>query len=289
MQVNLDPYAGVCSGVKRAIEVAELQLNKHENLFCLGEIVHNEDELRRLEKSGLQTIKLDEIDNLNESIILIRAHGEPPSTYKKAREKKLGIIDATCPVVLKLQKKIRNYSLEMLKENGQVVIIGSKNHPEIISLAGQAEKNAIILESSRDIDKINFDKPVRLFIQTTRNISELEEVVSGISQGYKNKGVENPDFKYFNTVCGHVSGRIPSLKKFCSQNQVIIFVSGKNSSNGNQLFRICQSVNTKSHFISSATEIKKEWFIDATSVGISGSTSTPLWQMEEIAHFISTL
>jgi (E)-4-hydroxy-3-methyl-but-2-enyl pyrophosphate reductase len=288
MKVTLDPYAGFCFGVKKAIQKAEEGLQQNQKLFCLGEIVHNDEEIQRLEKSGLSTLHYKDLENIQGAKIMFRAHGEPPSTYENARKNNFEIIDATCPVVLKFQEKVKQAFKEMQLKNGQIVIAGNKNHPEVIGLKGQTEGTAIIIESVADINKINFRLPVRLFIQTTKNKEFLDEIVKVVLEKYLKLGITNPDFKYHNTICGQVSGRIPRLKEFCSQNEVIIFVSGKNSSNGKQLFNICQSMNPRSYFISSPGELKSEWYNKAISVGVSGATSTPGWLMKKIADNIST-
>jgi len=288
MKVFLDPYAGFCFGVKKAIQKAEEGLQQNQKLFCLGKIVHNEEEIRRLEKSGLSTLHYKDLENIQGAKIMFRAHGEPPSTYENARKNNFEIIDATCPVVLKFQEKVKHAFNETKSKKGQIVIAGNKNHPEVIGLTGQTEDTAIIIESVADIDKINFRLPVRLFVQTTKNKEFLDEIVLAVLEKYTNMGITNPDFSYYNTICGQVSGRIPSLKEFCSQNEVIIFVSGKNSSNGKHLFKICQFVNPRSYFISSPDELKSEWYNKAISVGVTGATSTPEWLLKKIADNIST-
>lgn len=288
MKVNLDPNAGFCFGVKKAIHKAEEGLQQNQKLFCLGEIVHNDEEINRLDNLGLRTLQYNDLENHIGEKIMFRAHGEPPSTYEKAKKNNFEIIDATCPVVLKFQEKVKKAFIEMQPLNGQIVIAGKKNHPEVIGLTGQTENTAIIIESLADVDKIDLRLPLRLFIQTTLNKYYLDEIVELILDKYLKIGILKPDFKYFNTICGQVSGRILKLREFCSQNEVVIFVSGKNSSNGKQLFDICQSENPKSYFISSQDELKTEWYNKATSVGVTGATSTPAWLMEQIAEYIST-
>lgn len=287
MKVNLDPNAGFCFGVKRAINIAEDELKKHENLLCLGEIVHNDEEVKRLRRSGLQTLENKDFETQGKNKVMIRAHGEAPSIYVNADKHEIEIIDATCPVVLKLQKKIRQAYLDMKPVNGQVAIIGNKQHPEIVGLSGQTDNNAIIIETPADVDLIEFRSPLRLFIQTTKDKNTLDKTTALILQKYSSLGIQNPDFKHYDTICSQVSGRIPALEEFCRQNEVIIFVSGRSSSNGKHLFGICQSVNPRSYFVSSKNEIEKSWFKNANTVGISGATSTPAWQLEEIAALIT--
>lgn len=287
MNVNLDPNAGFCFGVKRAIKIAEDELDKSGNLLCLGEIVHNEKEIGRLKESGLQTLQNNEIYDHPETKILFRAHGEPPLTYENAGANRMEVLDATCPVVLKLQKRVLKSYHEMQALHGQVAIVGNKSHPEIIGLNGQTKNTAIIIETIADLDQIDYGSPLRLFIQTTKDKKTLDEITELILEKYSLNGMKFPDFKYYNSICNQVSGRIPELEKFCRQHEVIIFVSGKNSSNGKQLFKICKSVNPESYFVSSKSEIDRNWLHNKQSIGISGATSTPVWQLEEIAEYIS--
>jgi 4-hydroxy-3-methylbut-2-enyl diphosphate reductase len=289
MNVSIDPFAGFCFGVKRAIEIAETELKKDEKLFCLGEIVHNEEEIQRLGNTGLHTLKHNQLPITTDQKVMFRAHGEPSSTYNQAFKNNIEIIDATCPVVLKFQEKVKKVSKEMKKINGQVVIFGKKNHPEVIGLIGQADGNAIVIEDFADMDHLDFQRPIRMFVQTTKSKEEYDRVVAHITKKLETGKNESTDFKYFNTICGQVTKRIPKLKAFCQSHEVIVFVSGKNSSNGRQLFNICQDENPNSHLISSEDEINKEWFNNFRSAGISGATSTPLWLMERIADHISKI
>jgi 4-hydroxy-3-methylbut-2-enyl diphosphate reductase len=289
MKVSIDPFAGFCFGVKRAIEIAEKELQQDEQLFCLGEIVHNEKEIQRLEKSGLLILDHKDLKESSESKVLIRAHGEPPSTYKYALENNIEIIDATCPVVLKIQEKVKTAWDEMKKVNGQIVIYGKKNHPEIIGLAGQTENNAIVIEDSGDLFKIDMSRPFRLFVQTTKNKEDYMAIIDLIKEKIKTVNPEFPDFIHYDNICGQVSQRIPKLEKFCLSNEVIIFVSGVNSSNGRQLYNICQKINPNSYFISSDEEVNNDWFFNTQTVGITGATSTPSWLMEKVAAHISKI
>jgi 4-hydroxy-3-methylbut-2-enyl diphosphate reductase len=289
MKVSIDPFAGFCFGVKRAIGIAESELQQRQQLYCLGGIVHNDEEIQRLEKTGLQTIDLNKLNESTGNKVLFRAHGEPPSTYKLASKNKIEIIDATCPVVLKFQKKVKAAWDEMKMVNGQVVIFGNKNHPEVIGLAGQTENKAIIVEDSNDLDKIDIHLPIRLFVQTTKNKDDFIKLVDCITHQIQDIPSEQSDFKFYNTICRQVSHRIPELKKFCQNHDIIIFISGKNSSNGRQLFNVCKSENSKSYFVSSVDEINNDWLMNIQSVGITGATSTPLWQMEQMASHISKI
>jgi 4-hydroxy-3-methylbut-2-enyl diphosphate reductase len=289
MKVSIDPFAGFCFGVKRAIEIAEKELQQTDQLFCLGEIVHNEKEIQRLGKSGLLILDHKVLKESSGSKVLIRAHGEPPSTYKQALEDNIEIIDATCPVVLKIQEKVKTAWDEMKKVNGQIVIYGKKNHPEIIGLAGQTENNSIVIEDSGDLFKIDMSRPFRLFVQTTKNKEDYMAIIDLIKEKLKTVNPEFTDFIYYDNICGQVSQRIPKLEKFCLSNEVIIFVSGVNSSNGKQLYNICQNINPNSYFISSYEEVNNDWFFNIQTVGITGATSTPSWLMEKVAAHISKI
>lgn len=285
MKVTIDPYAGFCFGVKKTIELAEKELQKQDKLYCIGDIVHNQEEINRLEKSGLKITNFDLLQEENKSSVLFRAHGEPPSSYKKANKNGLAVIDGTCPIVLKLQQKIKGAYTEMKKVDGQVVIYGSKKHPEVVGLAGYTNDEAIILESIDEIDQIDFNKPIRMFAQTTKDKKKYKLIQEAIN----NKSIITgsiPDFKFFNSICGQVSNRVPKLKEFCRENETIVFVSGKKSSNGNFLFNICKSTNINSYFVSSVEELNNNWFKQINTVGISGATSTPTWLMKQIAEKI---
>lgn len=288
MKITIDQYAGFCFGVKKTIDLAEKELRKKEKLYCIGDIVHNQEEINRLKSSGLEITDFSSLEEKRKSTILFRAHGEPPSSYEKAHKYKLTLIDGTCPIVLKLQQKVKKARDEMKKAGGQVVIFGSENHPEVIGLSGYADNEAIILESPEDAHKINFEKPIRLFSQTTKDKVKYKLLIETITKKISEANTGNVDFKYFNTICGQVSNRAPKLEKFCTDNEVVIFVSGKKSSNGKYLYNICKSANTKSYHISKADELNSSWFEGVSTVGISGATSTPLWLMENIAEKIMT-
>ena len=287
MKVIIDPYAGFCFGVKKTIELAEKELQKQDKLYCIGDIVHNQEEINRLKNSGLEITDFSSLQEKKNSTILFRSHGEPPSSYIEASKNELTIIDGTCPIVLKLQKKIKDAFDEMKKVDGQVVIYGSKNHPEVIGLSGNTNNEAIILESLVEIDQINFEKPIRLFAQTTKDKEKYNTLKETIT-GKINEVDTTSDYKYFNTICGQVSNRVPKLKDFCTNNEIVIFVSGKKSSNGKYLYNICKSANPKSYHISDEYDINQKWFTDIKTVGISGATSTPFWLMEKIANQIMT-
>ena len=286
MKVEIDPHAGFCFGVKKAVEKAEEKLAQGKTLYCLGDIVHNPEEIRRLQEMGMKTINHEEFKRLQDVSVLIRAHGEPPETYSIAKKNNLNLIEATCPIVLKLQKKVGSAYQDSNISKGQVVIIGKETHPEVISLAGQTNQESIIINTKGDIEKINFTKPIFLFAQTTISNATFEEIKKAIENRIIKLGGEPESLKVVNSICKHVSGRMPRLKEFCRNHDVIIFVSGKKSSNGKSLFEVCKQENPESYFISSPEEIHKAWFINANQVGISGATSTPAWLMEKVAETI---
>jgi 4-hydroxy-3-methylbut-2-enyl diphosphate reductase len=285
MKITIDSDSGFCFGVEKAIEVAEQHLEKKAKLYSLGQIVHNEEEISRLERKGMVTIEHDKLPDAVDAAILLRAHGEPPETYKIAKEKNLKIIDATCPIVVKLQKRVKKAYEEMKPVNGQVALFGKKNHPEAIGLAGQTDYTAIIIESPDEADNIDVSRPLRLFAQTTKNKYEYEKLVGLLKKEYNEQG-RPQDFIHYNTVCKLVSGRGNHLKGFSRENDVVVFISGKHSSNGKYLYGICKSVNMNSYHISSPAELEKSWFEGIETVGISGATSTPKWLMEEVAEKI---
>ena len=286
MRVSIDPSSGFCFGVDSSIEVAEAELLNDGALYSLGEIVHNKEEMDRLAEKGLIIIDHENLSNSKEIKVLVRAHGEPPSTYEIARKNKIKLVDTTCPIVVKLQQRIRKAFLEMKKVNGQVVIYGKKGHPEVNGLNGQTDNSAILIENPGDICKIDFDKPIRLFSQTTKSTEIYLGIVDEIKRKSEKFDAQSSFFIPKNTICHQVSGRVPSLNKFCSENDVVVFVSGKNSSNGKYLFSVCKSINPNSYHISSPKEIDKKWFAGFAKIGISGATSTPKWLMENVAHKI---
>lgn len=275
MLVEIDKNSGFCFGVVYAIEMAEDVLDENGSLYCLGDIVHNDKEVHRLQAKGLQIINHDDLKELKDATVLIRAHGEPPETYRIAMENNLELVDASCPVVLKLQNRVRN----AYDEERQIVILGKKGHAEVNGLIGQTQQDAVVITCEEDVEKLNFDKPISLFSQTTKSTKLLYR----IKERFEAKGV---DFKFNDTICRQVSNREPELRKFSDRHDVIIFVSGKKSSNGKALFGTCKDVNPNSYFISGKEELDQSWFKGAESVGICGATSTPMWLMEEVAGAI---
>ena len=286
MEITIDQNSGFCFGVVRAIQAAENELKNSNSLYCLGDIVHNNEEVVRLKKMGMTVINKAEMRELKDQKMLIRAHGEPPSTYQLAKQNNISVIDATCTVVLNLQNIVRQGYLEIEPKNGQVVILGKKGHAEVVGLCGQTKDTALVVSSLEEINAIDFHKPIRLYAQTTQRLSTFEELVKRINQKYVELGIENPDFVWHDTICRQVSNRENSLKQFASDHDTIVFVSDEKSSNGLILFQICQSVNASSYMISSERDLQAEWFANCRKVGICGATSTPMWLMNVVAEEI---
>ena len=278
MVVEIDTGSGFCFGVTRAIGKAEevLQGSTH-SLYCLGDIVHNSMECDRLQQMGLVTIGHDEYDQLHDATVLLRAHGEPPQTYQRAEENHIEIIDATCPVVLHLQERIkREYDADP-EHTKQIVIFGKPGHAEVLGLVGQTEGTAIVIEKPEDVADLDFSRDICLYSQTTKPLDEFRRIVEYIQQHIQPQAT----FRYYDTICRQVANRMPHIREFASQHDVVLFVCGKKSSNGRALFSECQRVNPQSYMISAANEILPRWLTDCNSVGICGATSTPTWLMEE--------
>jgi 4-hydroxy-3-methylbut-2-enyl diphosphate reductase len=291
MKVEIDKKSGFCFGVQNAVEIAEKALLLGEKVFSLGPIVHNDKEVERLSSLGLVSIDHERFRELKNCKVLIRAHGEPPETYTTAEENNITIIEATCPIVKKLQSAIRLTWEKIKKDNGQIVIFGKPGHAEVVGLLGQTDNEGILISNPTDTDKIDFSRPVALFSQTTMDLSEFNSVKKLIYNKMKEHGVLDP-VQYLlvkNTVCGQVSNREPDLRAFAREHDIVIFVSGKESSNGRMLYSICKSVNPDTHFVSSSEEIEKSWFDCKRSAGICGATSTPKWLIENIRDFVLTL
>ena len=281
MTTEIDTKSGFCFGVVNAIKKAEEELGKDETLYCLGDIVHNSQEVARLEKLGLRTINHEELAQLKNAKVLLRAHGEPPSTYETAQKNNITIIDASCLVVLQLQNKIKRAYQE--NPDRQIVIYGKNGHAEVNGLVGQTLGTAIVVENVQDLDKIDFNKDICLFSQTTKSVDGFNEVVEIIKQ----RIAANVKFNYNDTICRQVANRIPDIRRFAEQHYVLLFVSGKKSSNGKALFEECKKVNPHTYFISERNEINPDWLLGVHSIGICGATSTPKWLMEDIEKEIS--
>lgn len=275
MRVEIDENSGFCFGVVNAIQKAEMELEKGV-LYCIGDIVHNNLEVERLRAKGLKTIEHSGFSELRDCRVLFRAHGEPPVSYEVAKQNGIEVIDASCPVVLNLQKKIRAACERMKKEGGQIVLYGQRGHAEVVGLVGQTNGEAIVIETVEEAGQIDFGRPVVLFSQTTKSLDGFQAVAELMRQ----KGGEKVEVH--DTICRKVANRIPQLKDFARLHDVIIFVSGEKSSNGKQLFAVCREVNPRTYFVQSVSDVKPEMTAQAESVGISGATSTPRWIMEEI-------
>ncbi len=290
MIITIDHQSGFCFGVTSAISAAEKELASSGRLFCLGDLVHNNVEMQRLRSLGLVVISHQQLAQLKNEKVLIRAHGEPPETYRIARENNLQLLDHSCPVVLKLQNRIRQGYQTMSVLNGQVVIYGKPGHAEVTGLNGQTDNNAIIISSADDFHQIDCSKPVILFSQTTKDEEGFYRLADHIRKCMFSHGID-PDkhLTINNTICRSVVNRVPRLRSFASQHNIIVFVSGAQSSNGKFLFSICKEVNQQSHFISDVNELNKDWFQPDASVGICGATSTPMWLMESVRDAIARL
>lgn len=289
MKIEIDQGSGFCFGVVRVIDIAERILNKEGKLYCLGDIVHNSREVDRLKEKGLQVIDYEEFKNLKNCRVLIRAHGEPPQTYQIAEQNNIELIDGTCAVVLKLQQKIRDKYEKLGSENGQIVIYGKKGHAEVRGLTGQTNNEALIVESVKDLNKIDISKPLHLFSQTTKSMEGYQHILEKIQEMYQSGTDKNMYLRCTNSICAQVYRRAPRIREFCKNHDVVVFVSGKKSSNGRILFKECQKANSNSHFISDENEIKDSWFTNIKSVGVCGATSTPKWLMEKIAEYINRI
>ena len=279
LDVEIDPRSGFCNGVVRAVQQAENYLRYNARLYSLGAIVHNSVELERLKEKGLEILSIDEVAQLHDDVILVRAHGEPPRTYALARENNLQVIDCTCPVVLKLQERVRETWLRIREEGGHVVIFGKKGHAEVNGLVGQTDGEAVVISDIEEASGIDFSHPVALFSQTTKDPDEFRRIAGHIR-------TRRPDAEVYDSICRQVSQRHQSLVEFARRHAVILFVSGRESSNGKVLFELCHSVNPHTYPLENKEQIDPAWFRDGDSVGICGATSTPKWQLEEIFLYL---
>lgn len=278
--VEIDKYAGFCFGVTKAITSAENELSKFGSAYCLGKIVHNQMEESRLEKLGLRTIDKDEMFANPPSRMLVRAHGEPPSTYADAKRLGITVVDETCPVVLKLQELIaQKYNNE---NDCQIVIFGKKGHAEVNGLVGQTDGKAIVISSVEEAESLNIDGKIALFSQTTADYLLFSKVADVLKS--KNARVEVHE-----TVCGSVKNRIPRLQEFCRMHESIVFVTDEASSNGRMLYEVCRSTNPKSYFVTDVADLQEEWFVGCNDVGISGANSTPSWLLEDVRNRCSEI
>lgn len=281
MIIEIDNGSGFCFGVTTAIKKAEEELAAGTTLYCLGDIVHNGMECERLRQMGLITINHDELRQLHNVKVLLRAHGEPPETYELARQNNIEIIDATCPVVLQLQKRIKaQYDAN---PQAQLVIFGKKGHAEVLGLVGQTERRAIVIETYEDVVKLDFTRDIYLYSQTTKSLDEFHRIIDYIQQHI----APTATFKSFDTICRSVANRMPNISQFASRHDLILFVCGRKSSNGKVLFNECLRINPNSHLIEGPEEISSEWLEGIQTVGICGATSTPKWLMEQCKEALS--
>lgn len=282
-KVEIDQGSGFCFGVTAAIQKAEEELAKGEKLYCLGDIVHNGQECERLKQMGLITINHEEFALLKNAKVLLRAHGEPPRTYEIARENHIEIIDATCPVVLRLQKRIKQeYDTTPSDREKQIVIYGKNGHAEVLGLVGQTCGKAIVIEKLEEVKSLDFSKDIRLYSQTTKSLDEFRQIVAYIKEHIS----PSATFEYYDTICRQVANRMPNIQKFASAHDLVFFVCGHKSSNGKILFQECKKVNPNSYQIDQPEEINKDLLKDAQSIGICGATSTPKWLMEACKNVI---
>lgn len=275
VQIEIDNGSGFCFGVTTAIKKAEEELAAGKTLYCLGDIVHNGMECERLKQLGLVTINHEEMKQLHGVKVLLRAHGEPPSTYEMARENDIEIIDATCPVVLQLQRRIKK-QYDACPDT-QIVIFGKPGHAEVLGLVGQTESKAIVIANVEEVKRLDFTRDIYLYSQTTKSLDEFHRIIEYIQEHI------SPDatFKSFDTICRQVANRMPNISAFATRHDLVLFVCGRKSSNGKVLFNECKSVNPNSHLIEGPEEIQKEWLEGVKTIGICGATSTPKWLMEQ--------
>lgn len=275
-KVEIDNNSGFCNGVVRAIQAAEKELEKGEQLYCLGDIVHNSNEVERLRSKGLITINHDQLRELRNAKVLLRAHGEPPETYRIAQENNIEIIDATCPVVLQLQRKIKKSHDTHAGSDHQILIYGKVGHAEVNGLVGQTNGEAIVLENTDDLCKVDFNKHITLYSQTTKSVQHFAEMVQIIE-----KRTQEGNFEWHDTICRQVANRIPNIREFARNHDLVLFVCGKKSSNGKVLYEECRSVNAHTHLVSDIDELDATWLEGKSNIGICGATSTPRWLMAQ--------
>lgn len=283
-KVEIDNNSGFCNGVVRAIQAAEKELEKGEQLYCLGDIVHNSNEVERLRSKGLITINHDQLRELHNAKVLLRAHGEPPETYRIAQENNIEIIDATCPVVLQLQRKIKKSYDTHSHDNHQILIYGKVGHAEVNGLVGQTNGEAIVLENPDDLGKVDFEKNITLYSQTTKSVQHFAEMVQIIKER-----THAEHFEWHDTICRQVANRIPNIREFAQNHDLVLFVCGKKSSNGKVLFEECRSVNPNTHMVSDIEELDPSWLEGKTNIGICGATSTPRWLMAQFQERIEAI
>jgi 4-hydroxy-3-methylbut-2-enyl diphosphate reductase len=283
--IQIDEKSGFCFGVTKTITIAEEELAKGETLYCLGDIVHNGKEVERLTKMGLITIDYEQLAQLHDVKVMLRAHGEPPSTYELAKKNNITIVDASCPVVLKLQSRVKKAYETLPTPDTQIVIFGHVGHAEVNGLVGQTDDKAIVIESEEDLYKVDMTKSIRLFSQTTKSLDGYRSLIETVG----NKIDKNVNYEFTDTICRQVSNRIPNITTFAEQNDIVVFVAGKKSSNGIVLFEHCKKINPNTYFVSEANEVEALNIDLSKKIGICGATSTPRWLMEEVAAKLNEL
>ncbi len=285
--IEIDKGSGFCFGVTTAIRKAEEELDNSGHLYCLGDIVHNTAEVERLANRGLETITHEQLEQLHDVKVLLRAHGEPPETYETAHRNRIEIIDATCPVVLKLQQRINTtyHAADDGKPAPQIVIYGKRGHAEVLGLVGQTQGRATVIENIGELDKIDYSRDIYLYSQTTKSVQEFGCIVEEI----KRRVGEGVTFRSFDTICRSVANRIPQIREFAAQHELILFVSGAKSSNGRILFAECLDANADSHLISGEGDIDPSWLVGKERIGICGATSTPRWLMQRVSDAVQEL
>lgn len=284
--IQIDEGSGFCHGVVTAIRKAEQELDSSNTLYCLGDIVHNSSEVERLGNRGLITINHKQMEDLHGVKVLFRAHGEPPSTYSLAHDNEIEVIDATCPVVLMLQRRIKAAydEIKSADDSTLILIYGKNGHAEVNGLVAQTNGEAVVVQSVTDLDNLDLNRNILLYSQTTMSLEGFARIVDEI----KNRKSEG-SFKYFDTICRQVANRMPTIRHFASTHQVVIFVSGRKSSNGKALFDECKRVNSRSYFVEHPSEIDPSWIVGAESIGVCGATSTPAWLMQEVKHHLEEI
>lgn len=287
--IDIDPSAGFCPGVTKAITIADDLLTGNQDIYSLGELVHCPDEIDRLENKGLKIMSLEDLDTVNNSKILIRAHGATPDTQYKLQISNNEVIDATCKIVQRLQQKVKISSLRMQSIGGQIIIYGKRKHPEVEGLLGYCHSKVVVVEKADDISGIDLTKPMDVFAQTTVNVSDFERFISNLFTCLKEARIDESNVQIFNSICGSIKMRVPNLKAFARDHDVIIFVSGEQSSNGAYLSSISMEENINTYKVSAEGQVKQEWFADAEKIGITGAASTPVWLLEKIAKEIKRI
>jgi 4-hydroxy-3-methylbut-2-enyl diphosphate reductase len=289
LETSIDKNSGYCFGVEFAIQMAEDEMATGEPLYCLGDIVHNAMEVERLSQKGLKVIDREQLETLSNCKVLIRAHGEPPETYALAMKNNIELVDASCPVVLKLQNRVKNSFDDIEAKGGQIIIYGQQGHAEVIGLTGQTNEKAIVVTTEEDLDHIDFSKPVSFYSQTTKSTKGFYKMKGLIEERIKAQKGDTNSFDANDSICRQVSNREPQLQKFSKENDVILFVSGKKSSNGKALYGVCKLENDRSYFVENEKEIDSDWFKTGDRVGICGATSTPMWLMKQVEAYIYSL